>query len=115
MAILRNAGATEEEAELIVRHHIDALLYGESDHGHDLGTRYLQDMRDGIIKPGVPFTIEKETPTTLMVHGNFNFGHYVSHHVMTRLIAKAKTSMVAAASIKYQCHVGRLIDYTSMA
>ena len=57
----------------------------------------------------------KETPTTLLIDGNFNFGHYVSHHAMTRLIEKAKDQHVAAASIRYQCHVGRLIDYTAMA
>jgi LDH2 family malate/lactate/ureidoglycolate dehydrogenase len=114
-AIMRSAGATAEEAQLIVDHHIEAILTGEGDHGFPLGTQYIPDMVDGTIKPGSAFTIEKETPTTLMVHGNFNFGHYVSHHVMSQLIAKAKTSQVAAASIKYQCHVGRLIDYTSMA
>ncbi len=115
IAVMKGAGATEEEAALIVDHHIDAMLYGEGDHGYPLGTQYIPDIKDGTIKPGAAFTIEKETPTTLMVNGNFNFGHYVSHHVMNKLIAKAKTSMVAAASIKYQCHVGRLIDYTAMA
>lgn len=114
-AILEAAGATAEEADLIVRHHIASILTGEEDHGFTLGTQLIPDIRSGLIRPGQPLTIEKETPTTLMVHGNFNFGHYVSHHVMTRLIEKAKTSFVAAASIKYQCHVGRLIDYTRMA
>ncbi|MFO1188648.1 MAG: Ldh family oxidoreductase [Alphaproteobacteria bacterium] len=115
IAIMNAAGATVEEATLIVDHHIDAILTGEEDHGLPLGTQYIADMREGAIKTGVPFTIEKESPTTLMVHGNFNFGHYVSHHVMRRLIEKAKTQNVAAASIRYQCHVGRLIDYTAMA
>jgi LDH2 family malate/lactate/ureidoglycolate dehydrogenase len=114
VAVMQAAGAAKE-AELIVGHHIDALLYGEGDHGFPLGTQYIPDMKKGIIKPGAPFIIEKETPTTLMVHGNFNFGHYVSHHVMLGLIEKAKRQNVAAASIKYQCHVGRLIDYTAMA
>ncbi|HVF63071.1 MAG TPA: Ldh family oxidoreductase [Casimicrobiaceae bacterium] len=115
VAVMQAAGATREEAELIVDHHIDAILYGENEHGYPLGTQYIPDIESGIIKPGVAYTIEKETPTTLMVDGHFNFGHYVSHHVMQRLIAKAKTSMVAAASIRYQCHVGRLMDYTAMA
>src|SRR5882762_4179014 len=87
-AVMQAAGAHEEEARLIVDHHIDALLYGEGDHGYPLGTQYIPDIKEGTIKPGSPFIIEKETPTTLMVHGNFNFGHYVSHHVMTKLIAK---------------------------
>ena len=115
VAILEAAGATEEESGLIVDHHLDSILTGEEDHGFSLGTQYIPDIKQGTIKPGTPFTIEKETSTTLLVHGNFNFGHYVSHHVMKLLIAKAKTQNVAAASIKYQCHVGRLIDYTAMA
>jgi uncharacterized oxidoreductase len=81
----------------------------------ELGTQYIPSIEAGILKPGTPITIERETATTLMVHGNFNFGHYVSHHVMQRLIAMAKAHHVAAASIKYQCHVGRLVDYTAMA
>jgi LDH2 family malate/lactate/ureidoglycolate dehydrogenase len=115
IAILREAGAEREEAELIVDHHIDAILTGEGDHGFPLGTQYIPDIKEGTIKPGAPLVIERESPTTIMANGNFNFGHYVSHHVMTKLIAKAKTANVAAASIKYQTHVGRLIDYTTMA
>jgi uncharacterized oxidoreductase len=115
VAVLQAAGASEEEASLIVSHGIDALLYGEANHGEELGTQYIGAIRDGTLRPRTPFVIEKETPTTLMVDGKFNFGHYVSHHVMLRLIDKAREHNVAAASIKYQGHVGRLIDYTSMA
>src|ERR1700730_64915 len=115
IAVMQGASATAEEAALIVDHHIESILTGEEDHGFPLGTQYIPDMLEGTIKLGAPMTIEKETSTTLMVNGNFNTGHYVSHHTMKRLIEKAKTSNVAAASIKYQTHVGRLIDYTRMA
>jgi uncharacterized oxidoreductase len=113
--ILQAAGATEEEASLVVEHAIASLLSGEENHGLQLGTGYIENIRSGILKPGQPITIEKETPTTLLVNGNFNFGHYVSHKTMELLIEKARKSFVAAASIKYQCHVGRLADYTIMA
>lgn len=114
-AVMEAAGATAEEAALIIDHALAALLSGEANHGIELGTQYIGSIRSGILRPGAPMTIEKETPTTLMVNGNFGFGHYVSHHTMLRLIDKAKEHNVAAASIKYQCHVGRLIDYTAMA
>jgi uncharacterized oxidoreductase len=114
-AILRAVGASDEEARLVVEHHIEAILSGEGDHGFRLGTQYIPDILAGVIKPGAPISILSETPTTLTVDGNFNFGHAVSHEVMIRLIAKAETQFVAAASIRYQCHVGRLMDYTRMA
>jgi LDH2 family malate/lactate/ureidoglycolate dehydrogenase len=115
VAVMEGAGATHEEAGLVVDHCLESLLSGEDNHGQELGTQYIPAMREGILKPGRPITVVKETPTTLMVDGNFNFGHYVSHHTMQRLIEKASTHHVAAASIRYQCHVGRLIDYTAMA
>lgn len=115
IAVMTAAGATDEEAGLVVDHCLASLLAGEDNHGQELGTQYIPAMRDGTLRPGTPLTIERETDTTMLVHGGFNFGHYVSHHTMIRLIAKAKAHHVAAASIRYQCHVGRLIDYTSMA
>lgn len=113
--IMTAAGAPREDAKLIAMHCVASLLRGEQLHGMDLGTGYLPLIREGVLKPGAAPTIVKETPTTLMVDGGFNFGHVVSHHVMTSLIDKARTSMVAAGSIRNQTHVGCLIDYTSMA
>lgn len=113
--LMEAAGTPPEDAQLIATHCVNSLLAGEENHGMELGTQYLPLIRSGVLKPGASHTVVKETPTTLMVDGNFNFGHVVSHHVMNALIDKASTSMVAAASIRYQTHVGRLIDYTQMA
>jgi uncharacterized oxidoreductase len=114
-AILEAAGATAEEASLILDHCIASHLTGEDNHGIEQVVWYSEWMRDGHLVSGVAPTVEKETDTTILVHGNFNTGHYVSHWTMQRLIEKARTSHVAAASIKYQMHVGRLIDYTRLA
>jgi LDH2 family malate/lactate/ureidoglycolate dehydrogenase len=86
VAVLKGAGATDEESSLVVEHCLESLLSGEDNHGQELGTQYIPAMRDGILRPGREMTIVKETPTTLLIDGNFNFGHYVSHHAMTRLI-----------------------------
>ena len=113
--LMQAAGAHEADARIIAKHCVDSLLSGEEYHGMELGTQYIPLIRKGVLKPGAPMTIVKETPATLMVDGGFNFGHVVSHQVMLRLIDKARTSYVAAASIRNQTHVGRLIDYTSLA
>ncbi|MES2169525.1 MAG: Ldh family oxidoreductase [Actinomycetota bacterium] len=113
--ILVASGVPREDAAIIAMHSVASLLSGEQLHGMDLGTSYLPLIEEGILIPGAPLEIVKETPTTLMVDGHFNFGHVVSHRVMERLIDKASTSFVAAASIRNQTHVGCLIDYTSMA
>lgn len=114
-ALMRAAGAPAEDADIIAMHSVASLLSGEELHGVDLGTSYLPLIEEGTLVPGAPYEVVKETPTTLMIDGHFNFGHSVSHRTMERVIDKARTSFVAAASIRNQTHVGCLIDYTSMA
>lgn len=114
-ALMHSAGAPPEDAEIIADHCLASLLSGEVFHGMELGTQYIPLIERGVLKPGAEILTVKETPTTLMIDGGFNFGHVVSHHTMNRLIDKARESFVAAASIRNQTHVGCLIDYTSMA
>jgi uncharacterized oxidoreductase len=113
--LMTAAGAPEEDARIIADHCAASMLSGEFFHGMELGTQYWPLIKQGILKPGAEVELVKETPTTLMVDGHFNFGHVVSHVVMNKLIEKAETQMVAAASIRNQTHVGCLIDYTTLA
>jgi LDH2 family malate/lactate/ureidoglycolate dehydrogenase len=114
-AILRAAGATEDEARITVEHCLYAHLTGEDNHGLEQVVWYTDWIEKGLLKPGQAVTVERESETTLLVNGNLNFGHYVSDWTMRRLIEKAKQFNVAAGSIRFQTHVGRLIDYTAMA
>jgi len=113
--ILEAAGATEREAQVTVDHCLSAHLTGEDNHGLEQVVWYSDWIEKGLLKPGSEITIERESETTLLVNGNLNFGHYVSDETMRRLIAKASEHNVAAGSIRFQTHVGRLIDYTAMA
>lgn len=113
--MLTSAGARQAEAELVADHSIAAILQGEVHHGVELGSQYVPAIRKGLLVPGRDPVFERETDTTVVVDGLMNFGHFVSHVTMQHLIEKANAANVAAASIRYQCHVGRLIDYTAMA
>jgi LDH2 family malate/lactate/ureidoglycolate dehydrogenase len=113
--ILTAAGATEQEARVTVDHCLYAHLTGEDNHGMEQVVWYTDWIAKGLLKPAQAITVERESETTLLVNGNLNFGHHVSDWTMQRLIEKADRFNVAAASIRYQTHVGRLIDYTAMA
>ena len=65
--------------------------------------------------PGAEIEIEKESPTTLVVNGNWGFGFTVTETITKKLIEKAKTQNVAVGTIHYQGHIGRLADYPLMA
>ncbi|MEL0107834.1 MAG: Ldh family oxidoreductase [Rhodospirillaceae bacterium] len=113
--LLEGAGVAEDEAEIVARHSIGANLAGHDSHGIISIPTYIARIGDGHIVPGAPFEIEKESPTTTVINGNWGLGYVVSEKAMKLTIEKAKTSNVAACTIYQQSHVGRVADYPIMA
>ncbi|MDH3602506.1 MAG: Ldh family oxidoreductase [Candidatus Tectomicrobia bacterium] len=115
MAIFQAAGAPEEEAQTVMEHLVGANLAGHDSHGVILIPAYVGRIKRGHIVPGAPLDIERESPTTAHLNGNWGFGYVVTTKAMEMAIAKAKTHNVAAITIHLQGHVGRLADYPLMA
>ena len=115
IALLKGAGASEKEANIVARHSIDSNLAGHDSHGIIKIPTYIQRVKDGHIVPGAPFVIERETDGTTHINGNWGFGYVVSERAMEITIAKAKKCGVAATTVYQQSHVGRLTDYPLMA
>jgi LDH2 family malate/lactate/ureidoglycolate dehydrogenase len=114
-ALLQAAGASAEEAQIVIEHLVGANLAGHDSHGMILLPTYIARIKRGHIVPGAPLTIERETPTTAYINGNWGFGYVVTTRAMEMAIAKAKAHHVAAVTIYQQSHVGRLADYPLMA
>jgi LDH2 family malate/lactate/ureidoglycolate dehydrogenase len=113
--ILEANGVPPHVAEVVIHHAIASLLSGEENHGIELGTQYIPAVRAGRLQPTVEPRILKETASTMLVDGGYNFGHYVSHWTIERMIESVRRNQVSIASIRNQGHVGRLMDYTAMA
>lgn len=113
--IFQGAGVSAVEAEIVARHCIDANLAGHDSHGVLRVITYCDRVEKGHIVPGAEIEIEKESPTTLVVNGNWGFGFTVTETITQKLIEKAKTQNVAVGTIHYQGHIGRLADYPLMA
>ena len=114
-ALLVAAGSQAEEAEIVMRHCVDANLAGHDSHGIIQIPTYIDRIRVGHIVPGAPWSIVQESPTTTVIDGHWGFGYTVTERAMELTIQKAKTSNVAAATVFRQGHIGRLASYTLMA
>jgi uncharacterized oxidoreductase len=114
-AILQAAGASADEAQIVMEHLVGANLVGHDSHGIILLPTYISRVKRGHIVPGAPMTIERETSTTAHINGNWGFGYVVTTRAMDMAIAKARSHHVAAITIYQQSHVGRLADYPLMA
>jgi len=113
--VLIKHGANEEEASIISNQLMEANLIGHDSHGIIQLATYIDRVKKGVVVPGAKFEIEKETPTTAVINGNWGFGQVVQTKATNLAIEKAKKNMVAAVTVAYQGHVGTLSTYTKMA
>ncbi|MCE2404709.1 MAG: Ldh family oxidoreductase [Dehalococcoidia bacterium] len=113
--VYRAEGVSEEEATIVARHQVKANLVGHDSHGVIHLPEYVERIHKGHIVPGAPFVVEQESPTTAVINGNWGFGFVVTERAMSMAIEKARTHNVAAMTIHYQSHIGRLGDYPTMA
>jgi LDH2 family malate/lactate/ureidoglycolate dehydrogenase len=114
-ALLVAAGAPPAEAEIVMRHSVDANLAGHDSHGIIQIPTYIDRIQVGHIVPGAPWTITQESPTTTVIDGHWGFGYTVTERAMQLTIDKADRANVAAATVFRQGHIGRLASYTLMA
>ena len=108
-------GSSEEEAATVADHIVKANLVGHDSHGVINVPVYADRIDKGHIVPGAHFQVEREAPCTAVINGNWGFGFVVTERAMEMAIAKAKTHGVAAVTVHYQSHIGRLGDYPTMA
>jgi LDH2 family malate/lactate/ureidoglycolate dehydrogenase len=114
-ALLRAAGASQEEADAVAVGCIDANLAGHDSHGIIAIPTYIERIKAGHIVPGAKWTMVQESPATAVIDGHWGFGFYVNAKAMQLTIQKAKNSNVAAVTVYRQSHVGRLAAYPLMA
>src|SRR5215510_13342580 len=114
-ALLRAAGASQEEAEAVAVGCVNANLAGHDSHGIITIPTYIDRIKAGHIVPGAKWTIMQESPTTTVIDGHWGFGFHVNARAMQLTIDKAKKTDVAACTVFRQSHVGRLAAYPLMA
>jgi uncharacterized oxidoreductase len=114
-ALLRAAGASEDEAQAVATGCVNANLAGHDSHGVIAIPTYVDRMKAGHIVPGAPWEIVQESPTTTVIDGHWGFGFHVNAKAMALTIDKARTANVAACTVFRQSHVGRLAAYPLMA
>src|SRR5947199_660351 len=114
-ALLRAAGASEDEANAVAIGCVNANLAGHDSHGVIAIPTYIDRIKAGHIVPGAPWTIVEQSPTTTVIDGHWGFGFHVNAKAMELTIEKAKTANVAACTVFRQSHVGRLAAYPLMA
>ena len=113
--VYRAKGSSEDEATTVASHIVKANLVGHDSHGVINIPVYADRIDKGHIVPNAPFEVEREAPCTAVINGNWGFGFAVTDRAMGMAIDKAKDHGVAAITVHFQSHIGRLGDYPTSA
>lgn len=76
---------------------------------------YIDRIVKGTLLPVTDLEVVRETPTTLVTDAHDGMGMVASHHMMERLVEKAKKNGMAGGAIRNSTHYGIAGYWTSMA
>jgi hydroxycarboxylate dehydrogenase B len=109
--LLTKGGVGGEEAKLVAHSLVDANLRGHDSHGVMRIPLYLDWVAKGDVMPGAPFTVLKQSPTSLMADGGWGFGQTQARRLTDGLITKTRDSGMAIGTLIRCGHIGRLGEY----
>ena len=109
--VFEAVGVPPADAAVVAHSLVGANLRGHDSHGVMRVPQYVEFLRTGIYKAGVPLTIVTETPAIVGADGNWGLGQVQAHRLLARLVAKAQDVGVAAGTLRNCGHTGRLGEY----
>ncbi|MGC4003621.1 MAG: Ldh family oxidoreductase [Pirellulales bacterium] len=115
VTLLRSAGLSAGEAELVGGSLVDANLRGHDSHGVMRIPFYLDAMKKGEVVAGAAFTVCKESETLINADGNWGFGQTLCRELTERVCDKALEHGVGVGTLIRSSHIGRLGEYCEMA
>lgn len=110
-AIFRAAGATPENAAGVTASLVGANLAGHDSHGVLRIPSYIEEIKQGGLKPAATPTVTNETPATAVVDGGATFGQLGARLTATLAAEKAKALGLGAATAFGCAHTGRIGEW----
>src|SRR4051794_1040261 len=110
-SLFEAVGVPPDEALTVARSLVDANLCGHDSHGVMRAPQYVDFIRTGKYKAGVPLTVLREGPAVVAADGNWGLGQVQAYRLLGMLIPRAKQLGLAAGTIRQCGHIGRLGEY----
>ncbi|HEV3439485.1 MAG TPA: Ldh family oxidoreductase [Gemmata sp.] len=114
-SLFEAANVPQADAAIVAHSLVDANLCGHDSHGVMRVPQYVELIRKGTYKPGVPLTVLSETAAILAADANWGLGQVQAYRLLDRLLPKAKSLGIAAGTLRNCGHTGRLGEYAEFA
>jgi len=109
------AGVPPEVSHRVAESLVESNLLGHDSHGVIRAPAYLQMLSDGRLNPRMEPRAVRETESTAVIDGGWQFGQVTARYAMSVAIAKAANTGVAAVQLFQSGHIGRLGEYAHQA
>ena len=109
--IFAATGSPEGEARRVADHLVGANLRGHDSHGVIRAPAYVALAASGTLKPGAAPRIVRESVSTALLDGGWNYGQVAAFHATNLALAKARETGVGFVSAFNSGHIGRVGAY----
>jgi len=96
----------EEDAEVTADVLVAADLRGIESHGVQRLKRYIDGLKNGVVKPRPNIKIVREGPTYALIDGDFGLGQPISWKAVKIAIEKAKKNYIGMVGVYHSNHHG---------
>jgi uncharacterized oxidoreductase len=107
------AGVPPEVAHRVAESLVESNLAGHDSHGVIRVEQYIEMLGDGRINPRAEPRVVRETDTTALIDGGWQFGQVAAREAMDAAIVKAWSHGVAVVQLFQSGHIGRLGEYAA--
>ncbi|MGE3857584.1 MAG: Ldh family oxidoreductase [Dehalococcoidia bacterium] len=109
--IFAATGSPEDEARRVAEHLVGANLRGHDSHGVIRTPGYVNLASTGVLKPGASPSVLRESASTALLDGGWNYGQVAAFHATELAIAKARETGIGWVSACNSGHIGRVGAY----
>ncbi len=102
------AGCAEAEARTIANGLVEANLFGHDSHGVGLMPRYVDNLRQGLVRAGQTARITTDAGGIVGVDGGRGFGQVIGEQAMAIAIDRARTTGVCIVGVANAHHLARI-------
>jgi uncharacterized oxidoreductase len=113
--VFERVGSAPEEAASIGRYLVGATLTGHDSHGVIRVPRYVEYVRNGIIKINQKIATVVDSGAFAVLDGQYGFGQVIGPQATRFGIARAKELGGATIALRRAGHLGRIGDFADMA
>jgi len=108
-------GVPEEDAEITADNLVAADLRGIESHGVSRLKRYVDGIRNGVVRTRPEIKVLRESPSTALMDGGFGLGQPIAYRAMKKAIEKAERNCVGIVGVRNSNHYGIAGYYAMMA